>query len=119
MDPDLVRDPGWVSQRPSGEGQLVVHRVTAATVSRVATSRTPAWIVDPRLFSRAEERYFDLRNTTTWPTYEPVREALARLRARAQGREHRVRPRHRSVGVARRPPIDHGRHSHHMQLRRA
>ena len=31
----------------------------------------------------------------------------------------RIRPRHRSVGVARRPPIDYGRHSHHMQLRRA
>ena len=85
IDPELVRDPGWVSKRPSGEGQLVVHRVTAATISRVATSRTPAWIVDPRLFSRAEERYFDLRNTTTWPTYKPVEEALSRLRARAPG----------------------------------
>jgi hypothetical protein len=85
MDPELVRDPGWVWHRPAGEGQLVVHRVTAASVSRVATSRTPAWIVDPRLFSRAEERYFDLRNATTWPSYEPVRDALARLRARAQG----------------------------------
>ena len=85
MDPELVRDPGWVSQRPEGEGQLVVHRVTAAAISRVSRSRSPAWIVDPGLFSRAEERYFDLRNAASWPTYEPVEVGLARLRERAAG----------------------------------
>ena len=85
MDPSLVRDPGWVSERPSGEGQLVVHRLTTSSVSRIATSRNPAWIVDPSLFRRAEERYFDLRNTTAWPTYEPIEIGLSRLRERAAG----------------------------------
>ena len=85
MDPALVRDPGWVSERPGGQGQLVVHKVTPETVRRIATSRTPAWVVDPSLFRIAEERYFDLRNATTWPTYEPVELGLRRLRERAAG----------------------------------
>jgi hypothetical protein len=85
MDPSLVRDPGWVSERPPGEGQIVVHRLTPSSVSRIARSRNPAWVVDPSSFRRAEERYFDLRNATTWPTYEPVETGLSRLRERAAG----------------------------------
>jgi hypothetical protein len=85
MEPSLVRDPGWAHERPSGAGQLVVHRITPATLARVASSRTPSWVVDHRLFSRSEERYFDLRNTTSWPTYAPVEDGLARLRARTKG----------------------------------
>ena len=85
MDPQLVRDPGWLSERPDGDAHLVIHRVTPATVARLARFRGPGWIVDPRLHARAEERYFDLRNATTWPTYEPVEAGLARLRERAPG----------------------------------
>jgi hypothetical protein len=85
MDPPLVRDPGWVSERPAGQGQLVVHKLTPETLRRIATSRTPVWVVDPSLFRIAEERYFDLRNATTWPTYEPVELGLKRLRERAAG----------------------------------
>ena len=85
MDPPLVRDPGWVSERPDGLGQLVVHKLTPETIRRTATSHRPAWVVDPSLFRIAEERYFDLRNATTWPTYEPVELGLRRLRERAAG----------------------------------
>jgi hypothetical protein len=85
IDPVLVRDPGWVPRRPGGEGQLVVHRVTPATIRRLATSRTPGWVVDPSLFRRAEQQYFDLRNATSWPTYEPIELGLRRLRERAAG----------------------------------
>ncbi len=85
LDPGLVRDPGWRPDRPDGEGHLVIHRVTPATLGKLARSREPAWIVDPLLFARAEERYFDLRNATTWPTYEPIEAGLARLRERAAG----------------------------------
>lgn len=84
MEPSLVRDPGWVSERPPGVGQLVVHRLTPATMGAVIRSPSPSWVVDPTSFRRAEERYFDLRNTVTWPTYEPIEIGLSRLRARAQ-----------------------------------
>jgi hypothetical protein len=87
MDPALVRDPGWVSERPEGLGHLVIHKLTGAALARLARTRTPIWIVDPSLFSRSEERYFDLRNSTTWPTYEPVEAGLERLRACAAGRK--------------------------------
>ena len=85
MDPALVRDPGWIAERPNGQGQLVVHELTPATVARLALNRSPAWVVDTSLYRIAEERYFDLRNAATWPTYEPVETGLARLRARAAG----------------------------------
>ena len=85
MDPELVRDPQWLSERPAGEGHLVVHRLTAHTLALMARSATPSWLVDHRLFSRSEERYFDMRNATSWPTYEPVETGLRRLRERAAG----------------------------------
>ncbi len=85
VDPALVRDPGWVSDRPAGQGQLVVHRLTPATLRRILSSPAPVWVVDPSLFRIAEERYFDLRNATTWPTYDPVEVGLRRLRERFAG----------------------------------
>ena len=85
IDPELVRDPGWTDSRPDGEGQLVVHSVTPATVQRLSTSRFPGWVVDPTVFRRGEERYFDLRNSASWPTYEPVEMGLARLRELGAG----------------------------------
>ena len=88
IDPALVSDPGWVSERPSGFGHLVIHKLTGATLARMARTKTPAWIVDATLFSRSEERYFDMRNSTTWPTYEPVEVGLERLTARAAGRSN-------------------------------
>ncbi len=80
FDGALVTDPGWVDKRPDGAAQLVVHRVTARTAGRIASSRSPAWTVAETLSRRSEERYFDLRNAVSWPTYEPVEVALKRLR---------------------------------------
>jgi hypothetical protein len=85
LDPGLVRDPGWVTERPDGIGHLVVHRLCPASLLRMAQSRGPFTVVDQRLFTRSEEQYFILRDTTTWPTYAPVEVALERLRAKAAG----------------------------------
>jgi hypothetical protein len=82
FDSSLVVDPGWVDERPDGDPQLVVHRVTPESVRRIASSRSPAWTVAETLSRRSEERYFDLRNAVSWPTYEPVEVALSRLRER-------------------------------------
>src|ERR1022692_3793642 len=81
FDPSLVRDPGWVDQRPEGIGHLVVHRITPKTLSMMATSAVPFTVVDTRLHTNSEMQYFTLRNSTTWPTYQPVEGALERLRA--------------------------------------
>jgi hypothetical protein len=86
LDPALVRDSGWVEKRPQGSGHLVVHRLCPASLARMATSRAPFTVVDRSLFTRSEEQYFVLRNTTTWPTYAPVETALERLRAVGGGR---------------------------------
>jgi hypothetical protein len=80
FDRSLVADPGWVDKRPSGASQLVVHRVTAETVGRIISSRRPVWTVAETLSRRSEERYFDLRNAVSWPTYDPVEVSLKRLR---------------------------------------
>lgn len=80
MDPELVRDPGWTSVRPEGTPHLIVHRLTPATLGLYAASRTPATVADGRVFTRAEEMYFEVRDQTTWPTYGPIETGLARLR---------------------------------------
>jgi hypothetical protein len=80
FDPSLVRDPGWVGERPKGTGHLVVHRVTPATVRRIVTHAEPSTVVDSRLHTRSEEMYFAMRNATTWPTYPPAEIGLQRLR---------------------------------------
>jgi hypothetical protein len=82
FDRSLVADPGWIGDRPAGESQLVVHRVTPQTLRRLVLSPTPAWTVSETLSRRSEERYFDLRNAVSWPTYAPVEVALERLRER-------------------------------------
>jgi hypothetical protein len=80
FDPSLVRDPGWVHRRPAGASHLVVHRVTPQTLRMMATSRVPVTVVDTNLHAYSEMQYFALRQTTTWPTYEPAESALQRLR---------------------------------------
>jgi hypothetical protein len=79
LEPSLVKDPGWVSERPTGTGHLVVHRLTPATLRRMATNLGPFTVVDTDLYTRSEEQYFVLRNATTWPTYAPAELALDRL----------------------------------------
>ena len=81
FDPALVRDPGWVAERPPGRGALVVHRLTPATTKRILTGRAPATIVDSRLHTSSELEYFRLRAATTWPTYVSVERALEMLSA--------------------------------------
>jgi hypothetical protein len=80
FDPPLVRDPGWVHERPAGVGHLVVHRITPQTVRMMASSTVPFTVVDTRLHAYSEMQYFALRNATTWATYEPAESALQRLR---------------------------------------
>ncbi|MGN6372926.1 MAG: hypothetical protein ACTHM1_08030 [Solirubrobacteraceae bacterium] len=81
LDPQLVRNPGWVSERPPGKGHLVVHRLSPAALKLMISSRAPFTVVDTRLHAYSEMQYFALRNSTTWPTYQPVEIALQRLRA--------------------------------------
>lgn len=80
FDPALVRDPGFVHERPPGTGHLMVHRLTPSSMAHVLSSKVPASVVDTRLHARCEDQYFVVRNSTTWPTYAPVEEALERLR---------------------------------------
>jgi hypothetical protein len=80
FDPSLVRDPGWVHDRPEGVGHLVVHRLSPKTSRTMATSRVPFTVVDTRLHAYSEMQYFALRNAATWPTYRPAEAALERLR---------------------------------------
>ncbi|HEV7564993.1 MAG TPA: hypothetical protein VGO31_03420 [Microbacteriaceae bacterium] len=81
FDPSLVRDPGWLSERPTGRRQLVVHRLTPSTIRAMVSSREPSRVVDHRLHSYSEMEYFALRDETSWPTYEPAEVALERLEA--------------------------------------
>jgi hypothetical protein len=81
FEPSLVRDPGWVQDRPSGVSHLVVHRVTPETVAAMARSKMPFTVVDTRLHAYSEMQYFALRSKTTWPTYQPAELALQRLNA--------------------------------------
>lgn len=86
FEPSLVRDPGWVSERPEGTGCLVVHRLTPAGVRKIVAGGQRSVVADPDLFARSELMYFILRNSTTWPTYAPVEIGMQRLRALVAGR---------------------------------
>jgi hypothetical protein len=86
FDPALVRNPGWVHERPQGIGHVMIHRVTPSDLRRLVLSKTPAVVVDTRIHANSEPQYFSVRNHNSWPTYEPVEIALQRLRHLAGSR---------------------------------
>jgi hypothetical protein len=81
FDRSLVRDPGWIAERPAGRRHIVVHRLTHEAARMLVSSRDPVTVVDERLHAFSEMQYFFLRNATSWPTYAPAETALQRLRA--------------------------------------
>lgn len=81
MDAALVRDPGWIQDRPAGVGHVVIHRVTPKGLSMAMMGKRPFTVVDHRLHANSELQYFVMRNECSWPTYRPAEEALERLRA--------------------------------------
>ena len=119
MDPDLVRDPGWVSHRPVGRGPARRpqgdrgDRQPRRDQPHPGVDRGPAPIQSCggtvlRLAQRDDLADLRARPRTLSLACEPA------LRARA--------PRSCLPPVRRRRssnPTDHGGHSHHMQLRGA
>jgi hypothetical protein len=85
FEPSLVRDPGWISERPEGTSHLVVHRLNPKTLTQLVKSRVPGTVVDTRLHAYSEMEFFALRNAISWPTYAPVETALDRLRRATAG----------------------------------
>ncbi len=85
FDRSHVRDPGWLTERPQGRGHLVVHRITPASIKRMATNREPFRVVDHRLHAYSEMEYFSLRGDVSWPTYAPAEIALQRLERASSG----------------------------------
>jgi hypothetical protein len=83
FEPSLVRDPGWLSERPAGSGYLVVHRLTRKSAGRMLRTPLPSKVVDGRIHAYSEMEYFSLRNSASWPTYAPAEEALERLKEAA------------------------------------
>lgn len=81
MQPELVRDPGWVQSRPDGRPYLVIHKVTPASLTRLATHKTGrASVVDPDLFGDSEMEYWRVRERLAWPNYPSADMSLQRLR---------------------------------------
>jgi len=84
MEPELVRDPGWVSARPDGIPYLLVHRVTPASVAHLATHRgAGATVVDKDVYFLTEMAYWGVRKRLAWPNYPSAEVSLQRLRDRA------------------------------------
>ena len=84
LRPELVphfdRRLWWI--RLGATNGRMARRSSSCTASRrrpcrrIASSRSTAWTVAETLSRRSEERYFDLRNAVSWPTYEPIEVAL-------------------------------------------
>jgi hypothetical protein len=84
MEPDLVRDPGWVKERPEGNPYLLVHDVTPASVMKFLTYRcVGASIVDKDLYLHSELEYWRARDRLAWPNYPSAEVSLQRLRDHA------------------------------------
>jgi hypothetical protein len=86
MEPDLVRDPGWVRERPDGRSHLLIHRVTPRTMAQLITHRGPgATVVDTQVYVLTELAYWRVRDRLAWPNYPSADVSLRRLRDHADG----------------------------------
>jgi hypothetical protein len=84
MEPELVRDPGWVSKRPKGTPYLLVHRVTPASLAHLVTHRgAGATVVDKDVYFLNEMAYWNVRRRLAWPNYPSAEVSLQRIRDRA------------------------------------
>lgn len=83
MEPSLVRDPGWVANRPSGRSYLLVHRLTPSTLLRMAAhTGAGATVVDKDVHHLTEMAYWRVREQLAWPNYPSADVSLRRLRDR-------------------------------------
>lgn len=83
LEPSLVRDPGWVRERPAGRPYVLVHRLSPETVRAYLSSRAPGRVVDVGLHAFSEMEYFAARDEVSWPRYPPAETALERLNSLA------------------------------------
>ena len=80
MEPELVRDPGWVADRPDGSSYLLIHRLTPATLAQLLTHRGPgATVVDKDVYVLTEMAYWRVRDRLAWPNYPSADVSLRRL----------------------------------------
>jgi len=86
LEPELVRDPGWVSERPAGRPYLIVHRLTPATFADILRHRgAGARVVDENVYYLSELAYWRVREKLAWPNYPSAETSLRRLRERTGG----------------------------------
>jgi hypothetical protein len=84
MEPELVRDPGWVSERPAGTPYLLIHRITPGSVVKFFSPHsTGAAVVDKDLYLHSELEYWRVRERVAWPNYPSAEVSLRRLHDRA------------------------------------
>lgn len=86
MEPELVRDPGWVADRPSGIPHLLVHRLTPGSFAQILRHQgSGATVVDKDLYFLTEMSYWRVRERLAWPNYPSAELSLRRLREHAPG----------------------------------
>jgi hypothetical protein len=86
MEPELVRDPGWVSNRPAGAPYLLVHRVTPGSMAKFLSHRgVGAMVVDKDVYLLTEMAYWRTRERLAWPNYPSAETSLQRLRDHVPG----------------------------------
>lgn len=86
LEPALVRDPGWTSERPRGIPYLLVHRLTPASFARLVSHRgAGANVVDQDIYKLSEMSYWRVRERLAWPNYPSADTSLSRLKNRFEG----------------------------------
>lgn len=86
MEPELVRDPGWVAERPEGTPYLLIHRVTPRSLIEFLSHRgVGAMVVDKDVYFLTELAYWRVRERLAWPNYPSAEVSLQRLRDHAPG----------------------------------
>jgi hypothetical protein len=84
MEPALVQDPGWVTERPSGSGYLLVHRLSPGSMAKFFSHRgVGAMVVDKDLYFLSEMAYWRVRERLAWPNYPSAEVSMQRLRDHA------------------------------------
>jgi hypothetical protein len=86
LEPELVQNPGWTSERPRGIPYLLIHRLTPVSFAHLVSHRgAGASVVDKDIYKLSEMAYWRVREKLAWPNYPSADTSLSRLNDRFQG----------------------------------
>ncbi len=84
LEPELVRDPGWIDERPAGIPYLLIHQLGPSSLRGLLAHRgAGATVVNKDIYFLSEMSYWRVRERLAWPNYPSAEVSMRRLRESA------------------------------------